>query len=87
MSGHALCEQPACNLRPVRVRIDDPHLLPDLRDTLAARIDAIVAETEECELEVSLLGSFGAHFQRAELESRLRAWRLEHPGARVQIRD
>ena len=71
----------------MRVRLDDPNLLPDLRDALATRIDAVVAETADGELEVSILGSRREPHQRAELESRLRAWRLSHPGARVEISD
>lgn len=51
------------------------------------RIDAVVAETADGELEVSILGSRREPHQRAELESRLRAWRLSHPGARVEISD
>ena len=81
-----LCGDPACTAA-VRITLEDRHLLPDLRDALAARIDTIVAETGEGDLEVSILGSLREPFARAELERRLHAWRLRHPGARIQISD
>ena len=71
----------------MRIRIDDPRLLPDLLEALSARVDAVVAQTGENELDVSLLGSRRDPFQRVELESRLRQWRLRHPRARVEIQE
>lgn len=47
----------------------------------------MVAQAGERELEVSILGSRREPFQRVELERRLRAWRLNHPDAHVDVVD
>ena len=58
----------------VKVRIDDPVLLPDLMADLSRRVDAVVTQTGDNEIEVSLLGSRAADADVAELRERVRAW-------------
>jgi hypothetical protein len=69
----------------VRVRIENPELLPDLFALLTAGIDAIVDRLNERELEVGLLGSRTEPYARIELEHRLRAFRLQYPRARIAV--
>jgi hypothetical protein len=69
----------------VRVRIDNPELLPDLFALLTTGIDAIVDRLNERELEVGLLGSRTEPYARIELEHRLRTFRLQHPRARIEV--
>jgi hypothetical protein len=71
----------------MRVRIDDPKLLPDLLAALTARLDAVVDAVGEHELEVGLLGSRTQPFARIELEERLRRWKLRHPGVRIELQE
>jgi len=71
----------------MRVRVADPALLPDLVEFLRARIDAVVTEVADDELEVSLLGSYAGGPMRMELELRIRAWQVVRQGAMVEILD
>jgi hypothetical protein len=71
----------------MRIRIEEPALLPDLVATLSARIDSVVTQVNEHDLEVALLGSLAQPHLRDELERRLRPWRMRHPLAHVQIID
>jgi hypothetical protein len=71
----------------MRVRIDDPELLPDLVTALTARLDAVVETVGERELEVGLLGSRTQPHARIELQRRLRRWTARHPGVRVTLPD
>jgi hypothetical protein len=59
----------------MRVRVFDPTRTPELAAALQARVDAVVAQIAEDELEVSLLGSRGPEADRAELAARVAAWR------------
>jgi hypothetical protein len=61
--------------------------VPDLAASLSSRIDAVVSEVNERELEVNLLGSYMTSQLRLELERRLSIWRLRHPFAVVSIVD
>ena len=58
----------------MKVRVDDPALLPDLLRDLSRRIDAVATQIGQDEIEVSLLGSRTTEADAAELEERLRAW-------------
>jgi hypothetical protein len=69
----------------LRIRVEDPAYLPELAASLSGRIDAVVMELNERELEVGLLGSYVTSEVRAELGHRLRVWRLQHPLAVVSI--
>jgi hypothetical protein len=71
----------------VRIRVENPAYVHDLAASLSGRVDAVVREVNERELEVNLLGSYMASQLRLELEHRLRIWRLRHPLAVVSIVD
>jgi hypothetical protein len=58
----------------MRVRVASPALLEDLLVFLHAEPDVVVDEVTRDEVEVSLLGSYGAEPMRMELYLRLRAW-------------
>lgn len=71
----------------MKIRVDDPALLPDLVAELLERVDTIVTELDEHLIEVSLLGSRTAEADVAELRERLGAMGrsgvsiLEEPGS------
>lgn len=56
----------------MRIRIDDPAALPDLVEELSRRIDAVITEVAEDEVELWLIGSRTTAADRAEMEERLR---------------
>jgi hypothetical protein len=58
----------------MRIRITDPSLIPDLVAFLRDRLDAVVEPVGDREVEVNLIGSYGADAMRMELELRIRAW-------------
>ena len=58
----------------MKVRVEDPALLPDLMADLSRRVDAVITQIGDDELEVSLLGSRALDADVAELRERLRAW-------------
>lgn len=58
----------------MRIRITDPSLIPDLVAFLRDRLDAVVEQIDERELEVNLIGSYGGDAMQMELELRIRAW-------------
>ena len=69
----------------MRIQISDAALLPELIDFLRTRVDAVVTETAEDEVEVSLLGSYSHEAMRMELYLRIRAWEAAHGGARAEL--
>ncbi len=69
----------------MRIRVENPAYLPELAASLSSRIDAVVSEVNERELEVNLLGSYKTSRLQVELEHRLSIWRLRHPLAVVSI--
>jgi hypothetical protein len=71
----------------VRIRLENPALLPELAASLVSRLDAVVVKLNERDLEVNLLGSHETSQMRVELEQRLNVWRLGHPFALVSIVD
>jgi hypothetical protein len=68
----------------MRIRIDDPGLLPDLVAFLDSRVHLVVSVESAYEVEVSVLGSF-ADGGRVELAAELEQWRAEHPDAEIAI--
>jgi hypothetical protein len=71
----------------MRIQLNDPRLLPELVRYLRTRVDAIVSEVGDRELEVSLTGSYATGPMRLELYLRLRAWEAARSGAVVEILD
>ena len=69
----------------MRIRVDDPALLPDLLEHLRSQIDAVVDVVSADELEVSLLGSYRLEAMRMELYLRIRAWEAARAGATVEL--
>jgi hypothetical protein len=68
----------------MRIRIDEPRLLPELVAFLGRRVHLIVSAESAYEVEVSVLGSF-ADGGRAELDAELQQFRAEHPDAETAI--
>jgi hypothetical protein len=68
----------------MRIRLDDPGLLPELVAYLDRRVHLVVSAESSLEVEVSVLGSF-ADGGRSELDSVLGSWRQEHPEVHVEI--
>jgi hypothetical protein len=58
----------------MRIRLNNPSLLPDLVAFLEGRFDAVVTELADDELEVNLMGSYGHEAMQMELYLRIRAW-------------
>jgi hypothetical protein len=68
----------------MRIRIDEPRLLPELVAFLDRRVHLVVSAENAHEVEVSVLGSF-ADGGRAELEAELQPFRAEHSDAEIEI--
>jgi hypothetical protein len=68
----------------MRIRIDDPGLLPELVAFLDGRVHLVVSAESDHEVEVSVLGSF-ADGGRAALDAELQGWRGSHPEADIEI--
>jgi hypothetical protein len=68
----------------MRIRIDDPVLLPELVAFLDGRVHLVVSAESDHEVEVSVLGSF-ADGGRAALDAELQEWRDSHPEAVIEI--
>ena len=68
----------------MRIRIDDPGLLPELVAFLDRSVHLVVSAESDHEVEVSVLGSF-ADGGRAELDAELQEWRRAHPEAAIEI--
>jgi hypothetical protein len=68
----------------MRIRIDDPGLLPELVAFLDSRVHLVVSAESDHEVEVGVLGSF-ADGGRAELDAELQDWRRAHPEAAIEI--
>ena len=71
----------------MRIRLNDPSLLPELVEFLEARTDAVVTTIADDEVEVTLLGSFGGDAMRMELYLRIRAWEAARGAAVAEILD
>lgn len=60
----------------MRVRLDDPVAALDLGEYLRRRVGAIVEQTGNGELEVSLLGSYSDQALEDQLMQAVRRWRV-----------
>ena len=58
----------------MKVRVDNPELLPDLIAALSRRIDTVVTQIADDAVEVSLLGSRTPEADIAELRQRVDDW-------------
>jgi hypothetical protein len=68
----------------MRLRLDDPALVPELLAFLQSTPDVVAEVVTENEIEVSLLGSFAHDAMRLDLDLRLRAWEAAR-NARVPL--
>ena len=69
----------------MRIRISEPELLAELVDFLRGRIDIVVEELGEDEVDTWVLGSYGLEAHELAMELHLRAWQATHPGVEVEI--
>ena len=69
----------------MRIRLEDPALADDLLRFLRERADCVAGRVGERELEASLLGSYHADAQRAELVRRLWQWSARRGQATVEV--
>jgi hypothetical protein len=58
----------------MRIRLNDPALVPELLNFLQSTPDVVAEVVNENELEVSLLGSLAHDAMRLDLDLRIRAW-------------
>jgi len=70
----------------VRLRVDDPELLPELIRFLEARLDMVTVRRGANELEWSLLGSYGQEEGRETLALVVQAWQEADPVRRGSVR-
>jgi hypothetical protein len=70
----------------MRLRVDDPELVPELIRFLEARLDMVTARRGANELELSLLGSYGQEEGRETLALEVQAWREADPNRRRSVR-
>jgi hypothetical protein len=71
----------------VRIRISRAESLRRLQAYLALDTEAVVTPLDDCELEISFLGSRNEWAQRKELELRLRTWLSSHPDIVAVVSD
>jgi Mg-chelatase subunit ChlI len=58
----------------MRLRLSDPHLVPDLLQFLESRLEVVVERIGENEVELSLIGSYNPEAERMTVDLLLRAW-------------
>ena len=58
----------------MRLRLSDPHLVPDLLQFLELRLEVVAEQVSENEVELSLIGSYNQEAQRMTVDLLLRAW-------------
>jgi hypothetical protein len=58
----------------MRLRLSDPHLVPDLLQFLELRQEMVVERISENEVELSLIGSYNREAERMTVDLLLRAW-------------
>ncbi len=58
----------------MRLRVSDPHLVPELLQFLESRLDMVSQRVSENEVELSLLGSYNREAERMTVDLLLRAW-------------
>ena len=67
----------------MRIRINEPDLVPELLTLLGGRI-ACVTSVDGLEIEASLVGSY-ADGGEGELTSLVRRWQLRHPEIELEL--
>jgi len=65
----------------MRLRLSDPGLVPELLEFLQTRLSVVAEQVAPDEIEVSLLGSYGADGMRIVLDLLVRAWEAGRPGS------
>jgi hypothetical protein len=58
----------------MRLRLSDPHLVPDLLQFLELRLEMVVERIGENEVELSLIGSYNREAERMTVDLLVRAW-------------
>ena len=58
----------------MRLRLSDPHLVPDLLQFLELRLEMVVERISENEVELSLIGSYNREAERLTVDLLVRAW-------------
>lgn len=58
----------------MRLRLSDPHLVPDLLQFLELRLEVVAERISENEVELSLIGSYNREAERMTVDLLLRAW-------------
>jgi hypothetical protein len=58
----------------MRLRLSDPHLVPELLQFLESRLDLVSEQVSEDEVELSVLGSYGRAAERMTVDLLVRAW-------------
>jgi hypothetical protein len=58
----------------MRLRLSDPHLVPDLLQFLQLRLEVVAERISENEVELSLIGSYNREAERMTIDLLLRAW-------------
>ncbi len=58
----------------MRLRLSDPHLVPELLQFLESRLEMVFKRVSENEVELSLLGSYNREAERTTVDLVLRAW-------------
>jgi hypothetical protein len=72
-------------LSPMRLRLNEPALVPDLIEFLQSTPDVVVDVVGEGEVEVSLIGSYALDAMRMELYLRVRAWEAARAARGVAV--
>ncbi len=72
----------------MRLRLSNPHLVPELLEFLESRLDMVTKRVSENEVELSLLGSYNREAERMTVDLLLRAWEAgRDAGAAVEFVD
>jgi hypothetical protein len=72
----------------MRLRLSNPHLVPELLEFLESRLDMVTKRVSENEVELSLLGSYNREAERMTVDLLLRAWESgRDAGASVEFVD
>ena len=58
----------------MRLRLSDPHLVPDLLQFLESRLEVVVERISKNEVELSLIGSYNREAERMTVDLLVRAW-------------
>lgn len=58
----------------MRLRLSDPHLVPDLLQFLELRLEVVAERISENEVELRLIGSYNREAERMTVDLLLRAW-------------